>query len=50
MCHPAYADAELVATSSYSKVRERELAVLTSREARAAIARLSVELVNFGGL
>jgi predicted glycoside hydrolase/deacetylase ChbG (UPF0249 family) len=50
MCHPAYADPELVASSSYAKVRERELAVLTSPEPRAAIERLGIRLIQFGQL
>jgi chitin disaccharide deacetylase len=50
MCHPGYSDDALRADSSYADYRERELAVLTDREARAAIRELGLRLVHFGAL
>lgn len=47
MCHPAYADPELLATSSYAAARERELSVLSSPEVLGAVRDLEVELINF---
>jgi hypothetical protein len=47
MCHPAYADDELRAGSSYADERERELRALTSDEVRAALSAADVELVSF---
>lgn len=50
MCHPAYVDDELRAGSSYALPRERELALLTSDAARAAVRAAGIELVHFGAL
>jgi len=50
MCHPAYADPELVATSGYARAREKELAVLTSRAAREAVDAHGISLANFARL
>lgn len=50
MCHPARVDPELSASSSYSGVRERELAVLTDREVRQQVQALGIELIHFGEL
>lgn len=48
MCHPAVVDDELRASSGYAGPRERELAVLTSPAARAAVRAAGVELARFG--
>ena len=50
MCHPAHADPELLATSGYAVPRERELAVLSSPEARRAVQDLELELISFAAL
>jgi chitin disaccharide deacetylase len=47
MCHPARVDAELVADSTYTDARERELATLTDPAARQALADHRVRLVTF---
>jgi predicted glycoside hydrolase/deacetylase ChbG (UPF0249 family) len=48
MCHPAMVDDELRTGSSYAEERQRELAILTSPQARAATAAL--RLVTFAAL
>ena len=48
MCHPARVDDELRSTSGYADERERELAVLTTPEARLAVEELGLRLVHFG--
>jgi len=50
MCHPAHEDAELAASSSYAKVRVRELQALCAPEVRAAVVRSGVELITFADL
>jgi predicted glycoside hydrolase/deacetylase ChbG (UPF0249 family) len=50
MCHPAEVDGELRASSGYAEVRARELAVLTSAEAKRAVREAGIELVHFGAL
>ncbi len=50
MCHPAHADAELAASSSYASVRVLELAALCDSGVRAAIERAQVRLVTFAEL
>ena len=50
MCHPARVDDELRNSSSYANPRERELSVLTSEAARAAVAGRGIELVRFSDL
>jgi chitin disaccharide deacetylase len=51
VCHPGYNDAELEATRTRLKAsRERELEVLTSTEAKAALSRLGVEAISFRDL
>ena len=50
MCHPGHADPELRASSSYAAERERELSVLTSPAARAALDSAGVSLVSFADL
>jgi predicted glycoside hydrolase/deacetylase ChbG (UPF0249 family) len=47
MTHPAVVDEELLATESYAAPRGRELEVLTSEAARAAVREADVELVGF---
>ena len=37
MCHPGYADSELMEGSSYTTARETELRILTSKEIKACI-------------
>lgn len=50
MCHPAYADPELLATSGYAAVRERELAVLKSPEVRQDVQARDIRLISFAEL
>lgn len=47
MCHPGYSDADLEASTSYARQREQELAVLTDKTVRQAIAARGVGLVTF---
>lgn len=49
MSHPGYVDDELLRGSSYNRQREREIDILTSSEARAAIANNGLQLVTFRG-
>jgi len=50
MCHPAHADAELAASSSYAAVRVLELAALCEPSVKSALARADVRLINFSDL
>jgi hypothetical protein len=50
MCHPGYADAALLAGSSYARQRESELGVLTDPEVRLAIKARGIELISFAEL
>jgi chitin disaccharide deacetylase len=50
MCHPGRSDAELRAGSTYADLRDQEIRLLCSPEARAAIAERGIELVHFGAL
>lgn len=50
MCHPGYADEELIESSSYNKPREQELAVLTSAEVMEAVQAEGISLVSFSKL
>jgi len=50
MCHPAVVDEELRSTSGYAEPRMRELDALTRGEARQALQRSGVRLINFGQL
>ena len=47
MCHPGYADRELVETSAYNKPRERELEILTDPSLRDVLVERGVELISF---
>lgn len=49
MCHPAYVDEELVATSSYNQQRGRERELLQNEEI-VGFARLQLELITFAQL
>ena len=51
MCHPGYVDADLERTPTRLRVqRERELQLLTGREARALIKQENVELIGYKDL
>lgn len=50
MCHPGYADTELLTGSPYNRQRERELKALTHQAAKAALAELRITLATFGTL
>lgn len=50
MCHPGYADPELIASSSYSTPRESELEILTSDEVQHALKKHHLTLVNFSAI
>lgn len=49
-CHPGEPDAELAATSTYASLRSDELATLTDRRAKAALARNGVALAGYAVL
>lgn len=50
MCHPGYANAELLANSGYARQRETELAVLTDPAVRALLDEQGIELVTFAAV
>ena len=50
MCHPAHADADLAARSSYVKQRERELKTLTSTELMKGLQRMDIEIIAASSL
>ena len=50
MCHPGFADAELLRTSAYNRPREREVELLTDARVKARIVERGVQLVTFAGL
>jgi predicted glycoside hydrolase/deacetylase ChbG (UPF0249 family) len=47
MSHPGYVDEEILRESSYNRQRERELAVLTDPQARAALDANGIKLATF---
>jgi predicted glycoside hydrolase/deacetylase ChbG (UPF0249 family) len=48
VCHPGYNDAELdLVRTRLRQSRERELEILTSRDAKAALRQRSVELISY---
>lgn len=50
MCHPGFADAELMRISAYHRPRETEIAALTDERVKARIAERGVQLVTFARL
>ena len=50
MCHPGYADSELMDGSSYSTARDTELQILTSNEITACIKENDISLARFSDL
>jgi predicted glycoside hydrolase/deacetylase ChbG (UPF0249 family) len=50
MCHPAHADAELAASSSYAAVRVLELAALCDPSVKSALLRADIRLITFSDL
>lgn len=50
MCHPARLDERLLADSTYTRKRARELALLCDPEVRTVIAREGIDLVPFAEL
>ena len=50
MCHPGYADHELMDGSSYNTARELELRILTSPEVKAAVEKNGIILGRFSDL
>lgn len=50
MCHPGYADEELLAGSSYAREREGEVEILCDPKIRALCVDSGVSLVSFAGL
>jgi predicted glycoside hydrolase/deacetylase ChbG (UPF0249 family) len=50
MCHPGYADRELIESSSYTIEREMELQLLVSPEIKAAVEENGVILGRFSDL
>lgn len=50
MCHPGYADAELMNSSIYHRQRENELSILTHSGILFFIKERKIELINFADL
>ena len=50
MCHPGYADRELMEGSSYTATRELELRILASEETKASLEKNGVGLARFSDL
>jgi predicted glycoside hydrolase/deacetylase ChbG (UPF0249 family) len=50
MCHPGYADQELVSGSRYNIQRENELAILTDPAIRSFIQDAGINLINYSQL
>ena len=50
MCHPGYADAELIETSGYARPRERELGIMTDGAVKQAIIDNGIKLITFTDL
>lgn len=50
MCHPGYADEDLLLHSSYAQQRQRELEVLTHPQVMDGLNRYQIELVNYASL
>lgn len=50
MCHPGYADDEIVRGSIYARQRQWELEILTSKVTREAIKDQGIELISFADL
>ena len=50
MTHPGYADSSLSEHDSYTRQREKELAVLCTREFRELLDRYAVTLTSFADL
>ena len=50
MCHPAETDELLYDISSYNSWRDKELAILTSREMQNFMTEQNVKLISFDGL
>jgi predicted glycoside hydrolase/deacetylase ChbG (UPF0249 family) len=50
MCHPAFVDDELRASSSYAEPRSRELAALVHLDARAVVQACGIQLVSWSAL
>lgn len=50
MCHPGYADKELMNSSIYHHQRESELSILTNSDILDFVKKSKIELINFGDL
>ena len=50
MCHPGYADSELMEGSSYTTARETELRILTSDKIQTSIKENEISLARFSDL
>jgi chitin disaccharide deacetylase len=50
MCHPGYADAELIASSGYAIQRDFEREILTNLDVLAFVKKRKIELINFAQL
>ena len=50
MCHPGYADAELLTGSTYNRQRETELRVLTDPAVSALVKEWGIQPITFQGL
>ena len=50
MCHPGYADRDLLDGSTYAEQRQNELSILTDDFIRTVVERNDIELVSYGSL
>jgi len=50
MCHPGYADAELLINSTYTIQRQNELAILADKKVKQWVEENQVDLISFGRL
>jgi chitin disaccharide deacetylase len=50
MCHPGYADPELLSNSTYTLQRQNELGILTNKMVIQALKTYKIELQSFGSL
>ncbi|MFC1936470.1 carbohydrate deacetylase [Chloroflexota bacterium] len=50
MCHPGYADEQIISGSIYARQRQRELDILTSQKAKDQVRKLEIELISFEDL
>jgi predicted glycoside hydrolase/deacetylase ChbG (UPF0249 family) len=50
MCHPGYADRQLISSSTYAEQRQSELALLTNPKILNAVDKFGIRLISFADL